>query len=125
MLIKDDNALRRYLPNAFATARGEAPFYNKVLPWLRTAERWLFSQFIGDDFADALIDMEDDEPLKMTTCSVVAHEALMRAVPSLRDIVDFMRKHDAQFPEFRSSRTYKLFEPPIFENKKNYHGYFF
>ena len=23
-------------------------------------------------------------------------------VPSLRDIVDFMRKHDAQFPEFRS-----------------------
>ena len=37
-------------------------------------------------------------------------------VPSLRDIVDFMRKHDAQFPEFRHSDTYKLFEPPIFEN---------
>ena len=46
-------------------------------------------------------------------------------VPSLRDIVDFMRKHDAQFPEFRSSRTYKLFEPPIFENKKKNCGYFF
>lgn len=27
-------------------------------------------------------------------------------VPSLRDIVDFMRKHDAQFPEFRHSATY-------------------
>ena len=39
-------------------------------------------------------------------------------IQSLRDIVDFMRKHDEQFPEFRSSRTYKLFEPPIFENKK-------
>ena len=46
-------------------------------------------------------------------------------VPSLRDIVDFMRKHDAQFPEFRHSATYKLFEPPIFENKKQAHGYFF
>ena len=46
-------------------------------------------------------------------------------VPSLRDIVDFMRKHDAQFPEFRHSTTYKLFEPPIFENKKQAHGYFF
>jgi len=46
-------------------------------------------------------------------------------IQSLRDIVDFMRKHDEQFPEFRSSRTYKLFEPPIFENKKNYHGNFF
>ena len=46
-------------------------------------------------------------------------------IQSLRDIVDFMRKHDEQFPEFRSSRTYKLFEPPIFENKKKYHGYWF
>jgi len=46
-------------------------------------------------------------------------------VPSLRDIVDYMRKHDALFPEFRSSRTYKLFEPPIFENKKRNHGYWF
>ncbi len=46
-------------------------------------------------------------------------------VPSLRDIVDYMRKHEEQFPEFRSSRTYKLFEPPIFENKKKASGYFF
>ena len=46
-------------------------------------------------------------------------------VPSLRDIVDFMRKHKEQFPEFRQSTTYKLFEPPIFENKKKASGYFF
>ena len=46
-------------------------------------------------------------------------------IQSLRDIVDFMRKHDAQFPEFRHSATYKLFEPPIFENKKKACGYFF
>ena len=46
-------------------------------------------------------------------------------VPSLRDIVDYMRKHDALFPEFRQSATYKLFEPPIFENKKKNCGYFF
>ena len=46
-------------------------------------------------------------------------------VPSLRYIADFMRKHDAQFPEFRRSATYKLFEPQIFENKKKASGYFF
>ena len=46
-------------------------------------------------------------------------------VPSLRDIVDFMRKHKEPFPEFRQSTTYKLFEPPIFENKKKASGYFF
>lgn len=46
-------------------------------------------------------------------------------IQSLRDIVDFMRKYEDHFPEFRASRTYKLFEPPIFENKKNAGGYFF
>ena len=82
-IITSDEQLRRYLPNAFATVEGEAPFFEKVLTWLEAAERWLSMQFIGDEFAGALIDMEENEPLKMTACSVVAHEALMRAVPSL------------------------------------------
>ena len=280
-LITSDEQLHRYLPKAFATARGEAPFYNKVLPWIQTAERWLFSQFVGDDFADTFLTLDPDEPVRVTAACVVVHEAMMRAVPSLdlvltpngfgivsnqnvapasrdrvarliasleasrddcieqlvaylfcitewydttirhwftatlfpfidlanlcgftdhrwanylglrtkaidieqriaeefispeelavfreevfsttwdftlterchtqiierlrsvilnvlqgnplnivslRDIVDFMRKHEDQFPEFRASRTYKLFEPPIFENKKKNSGYFF
>ncbi len=62
---------------------------------------------------------------RLRTVIVSALQGNMLNIQSLRDIVDFMRKHDEQFPEFRSSRTYKLFEPPIFENKKNYHGYFF
>ena len=82
-IITSDEQLRRYLPNAFTTLEGEAPFYDTVLPWLEAAERWLLMQFIGDEFAGALIDMEENERLKMTACSVVAHEALMRAVPSL------------------------------------------
>ena len=45
-LITNDAQLRRYMPNVFATAQGETPLYDKVLPWLETAERWLFSQFI-------------------------------------------------------------------------------
>ena len=43
----------------------------------------------------------------------------------LRDIVDFMRKNDASFPHLRNSNTYKLFEPPVFENKKKAKGYWF
>ena len=82
-LIITDEQLRKYLPNAFATAQGESPFFDKVLPWLEAAERWLFEQFIGDEFADALIAMDANEPMRLTACSVVAHEAMMRAVPSL------------------------------------------
>ena len=53
-------------------------------------------------------------------------------IQSLRDIVDFMRKHDAQFPEFRQSATYKLFfsmtkeiseAQAIEERKKFVHGF--
>ena len=46
-------------------------------------------------------------------------------VQSLRDIVDFMRKNETSFPHFRNSDTYKLFEPPVFENKKKANGYWF
>lgn len=43
----------------------------------------------------------------------------------LRDIIDFMRKNETSFPHFRNSNTYKLFEPPVFENKKQAKGYWF
>ncbi len=46
-------------------------------------------------------------------------------VQSLRDIVDLMRNNEASFPHFRTSATYKFFEPPVFENKKQKIGYCF
>ena len=82
-LITTDQQLRKYLPNAFATVQGEAPFFEKVLPWLEAAERWTFSQFIGNSFLPILVTMDENHPLRLTACSVVAHEAMMRAVPSL------------------------------------------
>ena len=279
--ITTDQQLRRYLPNAFDTVEGETTFFDKILPWLDQAERWVFTQFIGDDFAPELLAMEETEPLRTCATLVVVHEAFMRAVPSLdlvltpngfgivsnqnvapasphrvarllgsletsrdiaieqlihnlflnstwtdspmrqwfnatlfpnidlanlcgftdhrwanylglrskaidveqrlaeeyispeqlavfrsevmamlsdltvatshhfrvieqlrhavvavlqgnqvpvqslRDIVDFMRKNEASFPHFRTSATYKLFEPPVFENKKRANGYWF
>lgn len=82
-LITTDQKLRKYLPNAFATVEGEAPFYEKVLPWLEAAERWVTEQFIGNIFLPIVVTMEENHPLRLTACSVVAHEAMMRAVPSL------------------------------------------
>ena len=41
------------------------------------------------------------------------------------DIVNTMCNNDVDFEEFNHSRTKKLFEPPIFENKKDKHGYWF
>ena len=43
----------------------------------------------------------------------------------LADIVNFIRKNPAAFPEWHNSATAELFSPPIFKNKKNASGYFF
>ena len=82
-LITNDQQLRRYLPNAFETVEGETTFFDKILPWLDQAERWVFTQFIGDDFAPELMAMPETEPLRTCATLVTVHEAFMRAVPSL------------------------------------------
>ena len=82
-LITNDQQLRRYLPNAFDTVEGETTFFDKILPWLDQAERWVMTQFIGDDFAPDLLAMEETEPLRTCATLVVVHESFMRAVPSL------------------------------------------
>ena len=61
-LITNDQQLRRYLPNAFDTVEGETPFYEKILPWLDQAERWVMNQFIGSDLAPELTAMPENEP---------------------------------------------------------------
>lgn len=43
----------------------------------------------------------------------------------LADIVNFIRRNPAAFPEWHNSATAQLFSPPIFKNKKNASGYFF
>ena len=82
-LITNDQQLRRYLPNAFDTVEGESTFFDKILPWLDQAERWVMTQFIGSDFAPELLAMAESEPLRTCAMLVTVHEAFMRAVPSL------------------------------------------
>lgn len=43
----------------------------------------------------------------------------------LADIVNYIRQRESDFPEWHGSATAQLFNPPIFKNKNNSHGYFF
>ena len=224
-LIISDQQLRRYLPNAFDTVEGETTFHEKILPWLDQAERWVMTQFIGDDLAPELLlgSLETSRDIAIeqlihnlflnstwsaspkrqwfsatlfpnidlaNLCGFTEHRwanylglrskaieveqrlaeeyispeqlAVFRSevmsaftdisvatshhtrvieqlrqivvtalqgnqvpIQSLRDIVDLMRKNETSFPHFRNSNTYKLFEPPVFENKKRANGYWF
>lgn len=41
LLIKDENTLRTFLPNAFASVEGEVSLFDKLQPWLQIGELWL------------------------------------------------------------------------------------
>ena len=82
-LITSDEQLRHFIPNAFDTVEGETTFYERIKPWLDQAERWVLTQFIGDDFAPDLISLSSGFPLRVCATLVTVHEAFMRAVPSL------------------------------------------
>ena len=43
----------------------------------------------------------------------------------LADIVNFIRSHPGDFSEWQHSDTAALFNPPVFVNRKEAHGYFF
>ena len=63
-LITSDEQLRKYIPNMFSTAKGETPFYERLQPWLETAERWLFDNFTGDYLNLLVRTDEGDEVLR-------------------------------------------------------------
>ena len=44
---------------------------------------------------------------------------------TLLDIVNTLRSHPEEFPQWHTSPTAALFTPPIFENKKENKGYWF
>jgi len=41
------------------------------------------------------------------------------------DVVNIIRENPDTFPEWHESYVSELFEPPVFENKKQASGYFF
>lgn len=49
----------------------------------------------------------------------------MISVKKAQAVVDVLRNHADIFPEWHSSATALLFEPPVFRNRKNATGYFF
>ena len=53
-LIQNENELRRYIPNAFTTVKGETPLLQKLTPYLESAELWLEQYFTGGVMFEAV-----------------------------------------------------------------------
>ena len=74
ILIQNENELRRYIPNAFTTVKGETPLLQKLTPYLGSAELWLKQYFTGGVMFEAV---------QSLATHIVVNEAMRQAVPSL------------------------------------------
>lgn len=82
-LINNDDTLRQYLPNVFATVKGEVSLFDKVKVDIDLAENWVIETFVSSKTFNTICGYADDNPIKIITAKLIASEALRRAIPSL------------------------------------------
>ncbi len=83
MLINNDQQLRELIPNVFSNVKGEAPLFDKLAPFLSSAEQWLIRNFASQKTFNTICGYTEDNPTKSTAERIIVCEALRNAVPSL------------------------------------------
>ena len=82
-LINNDDTLRHYLPNVFATVKGEVSLFDKVKVDIDLAENWVIETFVSTITFNTICGYTADNPIRIITAKLIASEALRRAIPSL------------------------------------------
>lgn len=82
LLITSDETLRKFLPNILTTVQGEASLFEKLSPWLHTAELWLNQKVFSLPTLQAIAEDPDSEEFHLAATFVV-HSAFRQAIPSL------------------------------------------
>lgn len=82
-IISSDEELRRYVPNVFATVKGEGSFYDKITPFLDQAEKWAVEAFTSRAIFDTICGMSEAHVIRTHLSRVVVCEAFRNAAPSL------------------------------------------
>ena len=85
-LINNDDTLRQYLPNVFATVKGEVSLFDKVKLDIDLAQNWAVNSFTGEVLFSDICSRSADDPLRILSAKLIVTEALRRAIPSL-DVV--------------------------------------
>ena len=80
-LINNDDTLRQYLPNVFATVNGEVSLFDKVKVDIDLAENWVENTFTGDVVFEEICD--ENDPRHELVSKLVVTEAMRRTIPSL------------------------------------------
>ena len=82
-LITNDDTLRQYMPNVFATVKGEVSLFDKVKVDIDLAENWVIETFTSSKTFNTICCYAEDNPIRIITAKLIASEALRKAIPSL------------------------------------------
>lgn len=79
------------MPNVFAVVKGETSLFDKVAPFLNSAEQWLITNFCSLKTFNVICGYTDDNPTKVTAQRIAVCEALCNAVfLAMRHAIDDM-----------------------------------
>lgn len=81
-IITDNTKLTGLVPNVTITVEGEQTLFDKVKPWLITAEEWVMSQFTSQAVLQS-IGLNATTIIWHQVAGVIVAEALRNAIPSL------------------------------------------
>jgi hypothetical protein len=82
-LITSEEQLRTILPNIFATVKGETSLFDKLTPFLESAEQWVKNTFTAESPYNTIAGYADTNTTKTLTARIVIAEAYRSAIPSL------------------------------------------
>ena len=82
-IITTDEQLRTFVPNVFASVGGEPTFYQKLEPFLLSAETWTAQQLTGSAALDEISLMPPEHIERHLLSVIIVSEAFRQAVPSL------------------------------------------
>ncbi len=87
--IPDDTTLRLFIPNSFRTLDGQPALYDKISPFLRSAEIWFCSNFMDSSTLAGIVDraQSQDDELYFLTRRIIALKAWINALPSIDVVV--------------------------------------
>ena len=82
-IITTDEQLRTFVPNVFASVAGEPTFFQKLEPFLLSAETWTVQQLTGSAALDEIAQMQPERIELHLLSVIIVSEAFRQAVPSL------------------------------------------
>ena len=93
------------------------------------AERWV-SEALMERLRQAIITPGSPSKdaalaLRLRDCVFAELKGEPRRCRMLDSVVNYVRQQPEEYPEWANSDTAKLFDPPVFRNKKDSSGYFF